>query len=223
MNKIIVEQEDIIFENEEVLIEDIRTKYLNIQIYGEVKCGILKISNDILINIYLQDKAILTMDLFVQLNGISNEINVYSNEGTKLDLNYSCIFENTNYLILNNHIISNNTEINVLVRAVEKSGNIEINANGFILENTLNNSYLEDIKALIENSNSVKIVPNLIVDSNSVIANHNATISSVSDDELFYLESRGIKKERAINLLKLGFLKGILQIEYVKREVKINE
>ncbi len=48
------------------------------------------------------------------------------------------------------------------------------------------------------------------INSLDVSANHKVTISNVKDDELFYLESKGVNKEDATKLLKEGFILGIL-------------
>lgn len=70
-----------------------------------------------------------------------------------------------------------------------------------------------------------KICPNLLIDENDVEANHAAHIGTFTDEELFYMMSRGIPKKQAIVLLTEGFLLGGLPInekqhELLKEEVK---
>lgn len=55
-------------------------------------------------------------------------------------------------------------------------------------------------------NNECQIKPNLFIDENDVIANHSALIGTFSDDEIFYLMSRGISKVKAESLLTKGFL-----------------
>ena len=62
----------------------------------------------------------------------------------------------------------------------------------------------------------MKIMPNLIVKSSRIIANHNATISPVDENDLFYLESKGLSNESATSLIKEGFLKGIVTNDELK-------
>ena len=61
-------------------------------------------------------------------------------------------------------------------------------------------------------SKEAKIIamPNLYIDEYDVIANHSATIGSISNDDLFYLMSRGLSKENATGLVVLGFIKPII-------------
>jgi Fe-S cluster assembly protein SufD len=53
--------------------------------------------------------------------------------------------------------------------------------------------------------------PQLNVFADDVKAGHGATIGRISDEELFYLESRGIDRHRAFELLCQGFVDDIFQ------------
>ena len=60
-------------------------------------------------------------------------------------------------------------------------------------------------------------IPKNIVLNNSSILEHEATVSKISEDKLFYLMTRGIPKERAIEMIILGFtdrFKQELPMEY---------
>ena len=45
-----------------------------------------------------------------------------------------------------------------------------------------------------------------IVNNKSSILEHEATVSKISEDKLFYLMSRGINEEKAKELIILGFI-----------------
>ena len=49
-------------------------------------------------------------------------------------------------------------------------------------------------------------MPNLYIDSHDVEASHSALIGKFSDEELFYLQSRGLDIKSAEKLLVTGFL-----------------
>lgn len=49
-------------------------------------------------------------------------------------------------------------------------------------------------------------IPKNIVENNSSNINHEATVSKISKDKLFYLMSRGISEERAKELIIMGFI-----------------
>lgn len=79
---------------------------------------------------------------------------------------------------------------------------------------------------ILTNTLSVcKICPNLLIDENDVEANHAAHIGTFTEEEFFYLMSRGIPKKDAMILLTEGFLLGGLPIherqqEMLKKEVE---
>ena len=52
--------------------------------------------------------------------------------------------------------------------------------------------------------------PILKIDDNEIEASHAATVGKISDDELFYLTSRGISIEHARELITYGYLKPII-------------
>ena len=60
----------------------------------------------------------------------------------------------------------------------------------------------------------------------SAIIEHEATTSRISDDQLFYLQSRGLDTEQAISVLVNGFCKDVfkkLPLEFSVEAVKLIE
>ena len=52
--------------------------------------------------------------------------------------------------------------------------------------------------------------PILKIDDNDIEASHASSVGKISDDELFYLTSRGLSEERARELITFGYLKPII-------------
>lgn len=52
-------------------------------------------------------------------------------------------------------------------------------------------------------------IPVIDVKNNSAIVEHEATASKVSEEQLFYLLSRGIEEEKAIKLIINGYCKEV--------------
>ena len=52
--------------------------------------------------------------------------------------------------------------------------------------------------------------PILKIDENEIEASHAASVGKISDDEMFYLTSRGLSEEMAKELITLGYLKPIV-------------
>ncbi len=64
---------------------------------------------------------------------------------------------------------------------------------------------------LLGQKSAVFCKPNLEIFADDVKASHGATVSRLSDEELFYLQARGISKELASNYLSSGFLDEIIK------------
>jgi len=76
---------------------------------------------------------------------------------------------------------------------------------------------------IVDNISSSDTYPTNIVENKSSTIEHEATVSKISDEKLFYLMSRGIEKEKAIELIILGFtdeFKKELPVEYA---VELNQ
>ena len=70
-------------------------------------------------------------------------------------------------------------------------------------------------------NNKCSISPNMYIDCFDIVANHSAFIGTFNDDELFYLQSRGINKIDATKLLIRGFLTSELSEEQKETYNKI--
>jgi len=71
-------------------------------------------------------------------------------------------------------------------------------------------------------NNKSEIMPNLYIDSSDVEASHSALIGKFSDDEMFYLQSRGIDYNSALKLLITGFLNSDIDDKKMLKEINKN-
>ena len=79
-----------------------------------------------------------------------------------------------------------------------------------------------DSLILDEKSKSDTYPTNICENKTSTIE-HEATISRVSEENLFYLMSRGIEKEKATELIVLGFLDSFRQALPMEFAVELNQ
>ena len=59
-----------------------------------------------------------------------------------------------------------------------------------------------------------KIVPNLIIDSNDIVASHSAYIGKIDGNIVFYLKSRGIKKETIKKMIYKSTMLGKMDLSF---------
>jgi Fe-S cluster assembly protein SufB len=79
---------------------------------------------------------------------------------------------------------------------------------------------------LIGNKCKANTFPYIDVKNNSATVEHEASTSKISEDQLFYLESRGLDTEKAISLIVNGFCKEVfktLPLEFSVEAVKLIE
>lgn len=60
---------------------------------------------------------------------------------------------------------------------------------------------------LIDESSQINLIPELVVKSKNAILTHEASIGKIAEEQLFYLRTRGLSVEEAIDLIVMGFLK----------------
>lgn len=115
--------------------------------------------------------------------------------------------------------IGKNTKSNIVSKSIAESGGIANYRGTTRICKSATNSVAE-VKCdtiLIDEISKSDTYPTNIVENNSSRISHEATISKVDQDKLFYLMSNGLTEERAKELLILGFIsdfKKELPMEY---------
>ena len=104
--------------------------------------------------------------------------------------------------------LGKNTKSNIISKSIAKNGGNASYRGEVYIDRKADNSYATvkcDTLILDEKSKSDTIPVN-ICDNNSSTIEHEATVSKINPDNLFYLESRGLTEEQAMNLIVLGFI-----------------
>lgn len=73
------------------------------------------------------------------------------------------------------------------------------------------NARLTEHTLLLSNEAQMNAIPGLKIETNDVTASHSASMSRISEEQLFYCESRGIEQRDATRLIAEGFLKIIYE------------
>lgn len=178
-----------------------------VYIKGRVSINKIDISNIKEGIIVLEDNASLIIHDIIDIEGINGNLSIISNNNTNLDLGLGISSKGKNTFNIINRLVGNNNKSNIKIRVVsEKYSHINMKLTGIIESNTKNNDYTEDIKYLNLYPETIICLPELIVNSNDTVANHLMSVGNVNEEELFYLESRGINKKDSIEMIKRGFL-----------------
>ena len=121
--------------------------------------------------------------------------------------------------------IGNNTSSNIISKSIARnSGNATYR--GKVLINTSSNNSIANVKCdtliLDELSKSDTIPVNSCFNINSSIE-HEATVSKISEENLVYMMSRGISRERAMDLIILGFIEKFREELPMEYAVELNQ
>ena len=217
MNKLLLDEEYYLLKDQEVSV-DITKKNLTLEIEGNVKINDLNSKEDLNLNIILKDNAKLIYNKFSKDIATIN-VNIDVNNNSYCSFNQSLYNQLSGDYKINANILGNDNEVYVNFYGVSnQNGKIKVNATGDVKANIKNNEMLENIRILALNDEENIIYPNLLVSSDEVEINHNATISGINQDYLFYLESKGLSKECATNIITKGFILSKLDINGEEKE-----
>ncbi|MCC8991254.1 MAG: SufD family Fe-S cluster assembly protein, partial [Streptococcus sp.] len=87
-------------------------------------------------------------------------------------------------------------------------------------------NYSQCDSMLVGDKSSAHTFPSLEIQNKSAVVEHEASTSRISEDQLFYLQSRGLDLETSISLLVNGFCKEVfkqLPLEFSVEAVKLIE
>jgi len=146
----------------------------------------------------------------VNLNGI----------GANIDYLFKSICtskELYDYMIMHN---TKNTVSNIKNNIVNVSGSSSIQISSRV-DKDITDCICNQFNRIINlTNNKCEIRPILYIDTDDIDANHSALIGDFEEDELFYLESRGISRSNAYNLLIKGFLNSGIDDEKLKTKIE---
>lgn len=184
---------------------------------------------------------LVTKRALVDENGSMEWID--GNIGSKVTMKYPCCVlkgNNSNGTCITISVASNdqeqdsgarmihlgkNTVSNIISKSISQNGgNATYRGKVFIDTNATNS--ISNVKCdtliLDDKSKSDTIPTNSCYNVSSSIE-HEATVSKVSEDNLFYLMSKGISKERAMELIVLGFLERFREELPMEYAVELNQ
>ena len=106
---------------------------------------------------------------------------------------------------------------------VYEKGNFKMNDTGRILKDAYGSNSHQSSRALVlSEDQTCEITPILLIYENDVQASHATTIGQIDENQLYYLQTRGLTKKQALGLITVGYLMPIASVlddETLKEEL----
>lgn len=156
----------------------------------------------------LMKNSLTTVYKFYDVAGIKEMSIIHlTGENASIDYNFKTISTGCEKYNMTIHHQASNTISDIKNNGVNiNKGSLQFNVSSFVNSGNTSCNISQSSRIINLTDNKCQINPNLFIDEYDVIANHSALIGRFSDDEMFYLESRGIDEKTALNLLINGFL-----------------
>jgi len=121
--------------------------------------------------------------------------------------------------------LGKNTRSNIISKSIAKNGgNASYRGKVDIKKTAENSEALVKCDTLIlDDISKSDTFPTNICSNNSSSLEHEATVSKISEDKLFYFMSRGIQREKATELILLGFIEKFREELPLEYAVELNQ
>lgn len=172
------------------------------------------IDNNADINCHIKENEEVIINYFNHHQQSIN-INITQDNNSKLIFNSMSIVNENIKFDMNVTISGNNNEANINVRAIAQDNYGDFHVNVKANSKTHGNIIVEDLKGILEGG-FLNMMPVLEIDTEDVDVSHFATIGGFNQDALFYLNSKGLSNEVAIELLKRNFMYSLFDKEFIE-------
>lgn len=212
-----------------IIVTDFDNENINITVQRDVNANVVlfsKLQSSVNLNVTINENANLRINVISMNNQTNDKYNFdLVGEYANLDMNVLTLAKNAKkeFLFNVNHLAPE-TKSSVSNAGISfENGKNYFKVNGIIKPNMKNSDVRQITKGIILHPTGECLAePILLIDYYDVKAYHGATIGKISDDDLFYLMSRGLTKEESFMLIINGLLEPFvkdLNYDLIKEEV----
>ena len=187
---------------------------------GENTLNIINLGDNVNLDIKISKRSTLTINMFDYAYDKNIDLQIEADDEATFNLNASFIANGKYILNIKDNLYGNNITSNVNIRGInERAGTVTILMDGTVAGETHDNVLNEYARVINKSDFGSVLIPNLIVNTNEVVANHGVSIGGFRGEEIFYLTSKGIDKHTAQKLIEEGFILSIMD-EDVSGKIK---
>ncbi len=122
------------------------------------------------------------------------------------------------------HLAPNTSSV-IRAKSISKDGGISTYRGLVRVSSKAHNakSYVQCDALLLDSKSISKTYPTMKIDNSHVDVGHEASVSKVADDQLFYLMSRGLSQEQALRMIVAGFIEPIVKSLPLEYAIELNK
>ena len=196
-----------------IIVTDCHSDDIKLNLNRDVNSNVVlfsKTKSNVNLNVIVNENANLKIDIISMNNQTADSYNFdLVGEYSNVEVNVLSLAKNAkkDFLFHVNHLAPE-TKSSVSNYGISfENGKNSFKVNGIIKPNMKNSDVRQITKGLIlDPTGECLAEPILLIDYYDVKAYHGATIGKISDDDLFYLMSRGLTKEEAFMLIINGLI-----------------
>lgn len=120
--------------------------------------------------------------------------------------------------------LGKNTKSNIVSKSIVSGGGLAVYRGTAYIDKKATNARAS-VKCdtlIVDDKSKSDTIPTNIVNNNSSFLEHEATVSKISEDKLFYLMSRGIDENKAKELIIMGFINAFREELPMEYAVELN-
>ena len=215
MNKlnIVDESKNIILNNDCYLLEVNKDMHVGFEVNGDNKLVIM--GNDSHLNLYFLFNNENVNTLVVNCIGKNISIDVKGSlfKDSKLIFNYGVLANKDSINTYDICHMGDNSISELNNGGINLSNNkLYFNIDGRVYQSITGVECRQNSKIINYGNGDSKIIPNLIIDTNEILASHSAYIGTIDKETKFYLESRGLTEEEINNLFVKSIILGKMEL-----------
>lgn len=146
---------------------------------------------------------------------IEREANYYLLEpGSELEVSSATICQSKKHFYQTAHHVVGDTKVNLENYGIAlKHADYYLRVIGKIEKGSKKSESYQTSRVLtFDEDQKTVVLPELLIDENDVKASHAMTIGQMDENQMYYLQSRGLSENEAMQLVTLGYLQPIAQI-----------
>ena len=168
------------------------------------------------VNGHVDEMASCTVS-FAEFN--EADTTIYSNiqlvgRGAQCDMNSAVLSKSEKQLVTS--IVHENLQTTSMMNhstVLLEGGKFHLDATGKIIKGAKGSKSHQKSRALtFDQPKYATVLPQLLIDENDVEASHATTVGQIDENQMYYLQSRGLSKNEATQLITLGALMPIAEV-----------